>query len=469
MNIVPFNTRPFALLEGECTDARNGERLAGICGHKLRWVADRGFWLVCQHGGVWTRDDGGELVMLEVKGMTRSYLDEALRIPDPERRKKMVAHALRSEALPRMRATAECAKKEPPILIRSSQLDRDAHLLACENGLIDLRSGELLPHDPERLVTMASPVAYDPCARYERFDRFLHECTGGDDELEAFLRRALGASAWGANDDERLLFCFGPAASGKTTLLRAAHTALGGYARVADFASFLDGLRSGSSASPDLARLAGVRFVSSVEVGNGRRLAEGLVKQLTGGDPVPARELYRGVFEFLPKFTLWLCANDAPKIRHEDEGLWRRILRVPFEHSVPPEKRDPELKRTLSHPREGGPAVLAWIVRGCREWLEQGFCPPSAVTASTAKYRAEMDPLGPFIADECSLDPLLWAPAKQLRDRYLAWCEANGETPVRSGKTFAQLLRGHGCEDRRTYQGRGWSGIGFRDESSAEA
>lgn len=139
--------------------------------------------------------------------------------------------------------------------------------------------------------------------------------------------------------------------------LKAVRTALGDYATVADFSTFLE--RKNQGPRNDVAALAGKRLVMSIEVDQGEKLAEGLVNTLTGGDPVRARFLFQESFEFEPSFTLWLAANNRPRVRHDSDASWRRIVQVSFDQQIPEAERDPGVKAMLCDPAVAGPAVLA--------------------------------------------------------------------------------------------------------------
>jgi hypothetical protein len=189
---------------------------------------------------------------------------------------------------------------------------------------------------------------------------------------------------------------------------------LGEYAATADFESFLQ-RRGDGGIRNDIARLAGGRMVVSVEVEDGKRLAEGLIKQLTGGDKIAARFLHREYFEFEPQFTLWLVANARPRAHADDDALWRRILQIPFTEVIPAAERDPELKRALRTNPAEQIAILAWLVHGCLEWQEHGLAVPERVRNYTEEYRQENDPLAEWIADECQLGAEHWTAARDLR------------------------------------------------------
>jgi len=181
-----------------------------------------------------------------------------------------------------------------------------------------------------------------------------------------------------------------------------------------------------ASHGPPLGRMRGARLVVSLEVDEGKALAEGLLKALTGGDTVTARFLYSELFEFKPSFTIWLAANVRPRVNADDEAMWRRILQVPFVAVIPEHERDPEVKRKLTTDRNDLAAILAWAVQGCLEWQRIGLAIPDRVRAYTREYREENDPLRGWLDDCCTLDADQYTPSAQLRQSYEAWCTDNG-------------------------------------------
>ena len=309
------------------------------------------------------------------------------------------------------------------------------------------------------LITRLCPVQYDPAARSPVWDRFLEQATGSDRDVSKFLQRAIGYSLTGATTEEVLFFVHGPGGSGKSTFLEAIKAVLGEYGKSADFETFIS-RRDAGTIRNDIAELAGRRFVVSIEVDEGKKLAEGLVKLLTGGDTVRARFLYQEAFDYVPQFKLWLAANHAPKVRHDDSAMWRRILRIPFDQVIPKEKRDPSLKARLKDVNESGPAILAWAVEGCLRWQEERLQVPEAVSDATEQYRLDMDPLKDFIADCCVLHPAAWAPAAQLRHAYEEYCKQNGQKHLLPPREFTDGLKSRGCTRDR----HGWLGVGLSTE-----
>ena len=210
----------------------------------------------------------------------------------------------------------------------------------------------------------------------------------------------------------------------------------------------------------DIARLKGARFVATVESDEGRRLAEGLVKQMTGGeDLLTGRFLYGESFDFHPAFKLFLATNHKPEIRGTDEGIWDRIKLIPFTVRIPPDERDTHLSHKL---RAELPGILAWAVRGCLEWQREGLCSPSEVNQATSEYRQDMDVLNDFISESCVVAPNCQAAATPLYDLYKTWSTMAGKTPI-SQRKFGERLGEKGFTSNREGSGRKlWRGIGIR-------
>ncbi len=441
------------------TDLGNSERFVADHGEGVRYCYPWGKWLVWT-GARWERDDSGKVHRL-AKETVRSIYREAADAEDEGRRKELAKHATRSEAEARIRATLELAKSELPI--SPDELDADPWLLNCKNGTIDLRTGELRAHRRGDLVTRLVPTEFDPAARLATWDRFLSDATNGKDGLEAFLRRGVGYSLTGDMGEKVLFFIHGPKDAGKTTFLEAIKAALGDYSDTIGFDALLErGQRGGPR--PEIAQLPGKRFVASSEVKEGSKMAVEVVKALTGWDQLQVRNVYERPFSFVPQCKLWLAANHAPRVPVDDDATWDRILRIPFENTVPKSRRDPDVQRILRDPEQSGAAILAWAVRGCAEWRREGLGVPQVVKAATDEYREDMDPLGDFMADYCVLGPDLWVHSGQLREAYEKWARETGEQSLVRGKKWGAGLRAHGCTPDTTpdKKSRIWRGIALK-------
>ncbi len=220
--------------------------------------------------------------------------------------------------------------------------------------------------------------------------------------------------------------------------------------------------RGGGEIPTDVARLDGPRFVTASEVDRGRRLAESLVKELTGRDVVTARFLYAEHFDFTPQFKLWLSTNNKPVIKGADDAIWRRIMFVEFPVQIPREQRDKRLRDKLE---ATAPGILNWLVQGCLAWQREGLDVPEEVLAATADYRAEMDDLAGFLEAKCIQGPGYFATAEELYKAYTAFCEeaAMREKEIMKQQSFGRCLTERGFKrDRGTGGRRFWRGVALR-------
>jgi putative DNA primase/helicase len=447
--------------EQRLNDVWNARRFAMQHGGDLRYCHKMKTWFVWD-GRRWKEDSTGE-VMRRAKRTAAALYSEigavAAAVSD-KTREAMARWASRSHAKERLDAMIGLARDEGAIPIEPEDFDADPWLLACANGTIDLRTGTLREWRREDRITRLCPVAYEPDATFPLWDEFLDKATGGDAAYRAFLQRAAGYSLTGDTSEEVLFFVHGPAGTGKSTYLEAVKATIGEYATTADFEAFLARTHTGAPRE-DIAELAGARLVVSIEVDEGKKLAEGLVKMLTGGDTVRARFLYQRSFEFKPALKLWLAANHAPKVRDDDEAMWRRILRLRFTQVIPKAERKKEVKAALCNPKLAGPAILAWLVRGCLAWQEQGLGVPQSVDEATAQYRLEMDPLADFIADCCYIERDATATSRDLWKAYQEYARVNGDLSTLARAEFAGRLESRGCIAGKSGNVRLWKGIGL--------
>jgi putative DNA primase/helicase len=340
------------------TDVGNAARLVATHGADIRYVARWG-WHVWD-GKRWARDDLGRVYEL-AKEVARSVYCEAAREDDATERKSLAAWARQSENAARIRAMVELARTDPAVAVLPEAMDADPWLLTAANGTVDLRTGDLAPHRRPDLITKLAPAAYEPDARAPVWDAFL-ERTVPDEEVRTYLRRLAGCALPGVVVEHVLGFCYGTGANGKTTFLRALLHVFGDYARQADAALLLESRHAEHPTA--VARLVGARLVACVEAGAGRRLAEVMVKTLTGGDRVAARFMHQDYFEFDPTWTVLLAANHKPVVKGTDHAIWRRIHLIPFTVTISPEEQDRDLAAKLE---AEAPGILAWAVRGCLE------------------------------------------------------------------------------------------------------
>ena len=422
------------------SDLGNARRLVARDGKDLRYnyLAKKWYFWDGRH---WRVDDCGE-VERRSKGVVADIYQEAADCGHLKRREALGRHALASEASNRLMAMVRQAQSEPGIPVLPKEFDADPWLFNCANGAIDLRSGDLRPHDRADLMRCMSPVVYAPDAPCPTWDKFLYKILADNIEVYDFVQRALGYALTGNCREECLFMLWGGGANGKSTLVNTVGWLLGTYACNTPVETLLSKTR-GNEIPTDVARLDGPRFVMTSEVDHGRRLAESLVKAITGRDTITARFLYGEYFDFTPKFKLFLSTNNKPVIKGADDAIWRRIMFLKFPVQIPKAERDLELADKL---KAEGPGILAWLVRGCLSWQKLGLDPPAEVLEATAEYRAEMDVLHGFLQDRCLLGVDLWVTVGELYEAYQAWAEEQGmkDKEVLKARTFGIYLAERG-------------------------
>ena len=284
--------------------------------------------------------------------------------------------------------------------MRPDALDTDPWLLNVENGTLDLRTGQLHRHRPDDLITKVAPVHYDPEAVCPTWDMFLKRIMAGDEALVHYLQKIFGYSLTGVAREQCIFLAYGGGANGKSTAITAVTSVIGAYAQHTPTETLL--VKRNDGIPNDVARLHGARLVTAAEAECHRRLAEALVKQLTGGDKIAARFLHGEWFEFTPGFKVVLAVNHKPAIQGTDHAIWRRIRLIPFTVTIPAKEQNKTLSEKL---HAGNAGILRWAVDGCLAWQQDGLDPPSAVSEATAAYRDEMDTVGAFSRNAASVIP----------------------------------------------------------------
>ena len=441
-------------------DVFNGQIFAKVNRGKLLHVPQAGKWLRWD-GAVWESCGLGEEIQA-AKDVTGHMLRTAAEIHavDPDKGKRLIGHAVKSQNLNRLEAMLRLGATEEGMSVALADLDADPWLLGVRNGVVDLRTGTLLEARPSMLISKQCGAAYDKFAQCPTWIKFLQDIFQGDEATIETIQRALGYTLTGSNTEEALFICYGFGANGKSVFANTVRAILGGYGRTAP-ASLLTVRKDGDTgARNDLAMLAGARYVAINELQSGDRLDEQIVKQLAGREPISARFLHREFFEFTPQFSPWLRTNHRPVVTGDDDGIWRRLVLIPFRRQFAEHERDPYLEHQLLAERDG---ILAWMVAGTLKWKRDGLKLSPAIRQENRAYRKESDLLGEFLEDKCKADPSGRVEQSKFYGSWRDWCEASG---VRCGAkaSFTRKLAERGFTEARSSGKRFYAGITFRVE-----
>ncbi|MET9959286.1 phage/plasmid primase, P4 family [Streptomyces sp. NPDC006326] len=356
----------------------------------------------------------------------------------------------------------------PGVPARAGDFDAAPELLSVKNGTINLRTGQIHPHSPADMITKRLDVAYHPDAPAVRWESFLTEVFPNHPEMPAFMRRLVGYGITGSTAEQCFVFMHGQGSNGKSALLDALLHVFKGVTKSTEFSTFEQRTAVGQ-ASPELAELRGARLVTASETEKYSRLAEALVKQLTGGDPVTARRLYGNPFTYIPSFLLMVAGNYKPAILSQDLGVWRRVKLIPFEATF---KRgstaDTDLPSKLRAEAEG---ILAWAVRGAQEWYANGLQEPGSVATATQDYRESEDRLAEFIAARLVQESGARVAPMAVRRAYAEWAEDAGlsRKEVLSGWALGVELESRGFQKAKRGGRWGFDGIRLASDTEVQA
>jgi putative DNA primase/helicase len=445
------------------TDLGNTKRFVDLFKDVSRYVLKAKKWMHWDSHR-WRFDDDGEAQRRarETVELIFAEAHAASDIGDADLSEELKDHALKSQSSGRLAAIPRLAQWQLGMLISADDLDADPMLLGVENCVVDLKTGQPIEPDPLQYITKSANVAYDASAQCPTWEAFLNKIMAGDESMVGFLQRTIGYSLTASIAEQCVFICLGLGANGKSTFLNALRELLGDYAAQTPSSTLM--VKSSPTVPNDVARLRGARFVATSEIEEVHSLAEAAVKQMSGGDTIPARFLFSEFTEFVPRFKIWLAANHRPTIKGGDHAIWRRIRLIPFNVTVAEEDQDKQLPNKLRHEFPGN---LNWALKGCLQWQTQGLDPPLQVLQATQEYQADMDTIGQWIEECCVITNGASAKASALHVSYHAWAERTNNPPLNPTQLGIRLKQ-RGFQKQKKEAGNVYVGIGLKDLHSLE-
>jgi putative DNA primase/helicase len=418
-------------------------------GHWYRW--DRVVWRECIAGEE----------TAAAKAISDLIADTAVIAlkEDSQNARPLLMHALKAQNSPHIRSMVELARSEPSMSERNvSNLNRDPYLLGVKNGVVDLRVGTLVNPDPAMLITKQCNANFVKNSDCDLWIQFLNQIFSDPETIES-LQRIIGYTFTGSTIEEIMVICHGYGANGKSVMSNVLQKIAGDYGKTGSSNLLKARKDDDTGPRPDIASLCGARFVSVNEMQSGDYLDEQAVKILASREEISARHLYQNEFSYTPTAVIWLKTNHKPIIKGEDDGIWRRLVLLPFDRKFAEHERDRNLEEKLMAQADG---ILEWIIDGAVKWYASGLKLSPQIICQSSLYRTESDLLGQFFEDEINMV----ANAKSLDSatyyEYTRWCTTNG-TRALAKKRFTQKLAERGIGVAKSNGSRYYSGIELKN------
>jgi putative DNA primase/helicase len=434
------------------SDADNAERVNAIFGGNFHHVADSGQWLIW-NGCRWTPDRDGAMTRIFLKTMEETAR-QALKIDNLRAGESLARHAMRSRDAAKVTAGLTMLKAVRGVTIAAGDLDSNPWMLGTPNGLIDLLTGKPIKPEKRELVTKSIACDFDANAKCPIWESVIETAAGGDSELIRFFQVWTGYTLTGCVSEECLAFLHGTGANGKGTFTECVRALLGDYAITAPESLFV--ADRNTSATNDIARLAGCRMACAAELDENAAFAESRLKAITSRDAITARFLHREFFDFTPTHKFWISGNHKPTVRGVDHGIWRRIRLIPFTFTIPPEKRDRNLADKL---RNELPGILNWAIQGCMIWQAEGLQTPQCVAKATAEYQKAEDVVGQFLDESTNCDESGRVLRSSLYEAYQGWAGKQGIARPLTATKFNRKMEERGFQKAKITGGWYWKGL----------
>ena len=419
-----------------------------------RFDRERGIWYVFD-GKVWQPDENALAVAELAKRLADRLYTFALQIKDEDTRNRYIKRVQKLQMRKNRRTMIEDAKSVYPV--PHSIFDRNIDLFNCQNGTLNLTTGEFRPHDPADFLTLMSGITYDPKATCDRWTTFISEVMCNDADLALYLQKALGYALTGDTSLECLFILYGATSrNGKGTTMETFLRIMGDYGKTSnpEMLSTKFGNTNASGPSEEIARLAGVRFVNISEPEKKITFNAALVKRMTGNDTLNARFLHENSFDFKPNFKIFINTNYKPSVSDMTLFYSNRLKLIPFKRHFEEHEQDKGLKNFFSEPANLS-AIFNWCYEGYRLFRASDLADPAAVVSATKEYQEESDRIGQFVDAWLEEGEAYEVRTSAVYKLYGEWCDKYGYRKENSTNFNNAIQRFFPIQRKRPNDGSG--------------
>ena len=439
-------------------DKQNGELFARYYRGQFLYVWQLDQWFRW-NDIIWEECMGGEIeaAAKQVSTVIANKALEALKSGDESgNSRRLFSHALKAQNSQQIKSMIALSRSESGMSEKNVDLlNHDAYLLGVKNGVVDLKTGMLIQPNPKMLMTKQCNANYLTDTQCPQWLKFLNEVFQGNQALVDSIQRLLGYTFTGSVTEEIMVICYGFGANGKSVMSNVIQHVAGSYGKTGSPSLLKSRRDDDSSPRSDIAGLAGYRYISLNEMQSGDRLDEQVVKLLAGREAISARALYKDHMTYKPSGKVWLKTNHKPVVKEDDDGIWRRLVVIPFGRKFAEVERDPNLEEKLTQEADG---ILAWIIQGAVKWYQGGLSICPTIKQESTEYRTESDLLGHFLEERVEFDDAARAIETDVYFFYQSWCRANGTNPL-SKIRLTQKLKERGVRQLPSNGKRYYLGI----------
>lgn len=436
----------------------------------FRYVGSDKVWMHFD-GKIWNRAERGRET-LAAQLLTRRMMDYVKMMPEDgdggETKKALLRKVERMTHDNGVAGLVRSARVRGEIAADWEDFDTKRNLVTLDNGVLDLDTLELLPHNPNFMLTRKVNASYDPDEKQGRFTRFMEEVLP-DQQVREYLQRVCGYALTGEADSRVLIQLYGPSGSGKTQFTKALFKVMGDFGKRSSDSAFQARPNSYKGPSEDLHSLMGSRFAMMPELDEGFRLNVSLIKALTGGDPLTTRKLYGQEVSWRPEFTVFMITNHLPRVAAGEEAYWNRVKPIKFGQvfvdsmgeALNSDDRNLGERMAAEEPE----VILNWVLEGLKQYRERGLDAPEQIAAWRDEYRDDVDTVRQFLAEAPGEGRIVkeekaTVTVRPLHLAYTAWCSDN-QVPALGMRKFNERMEAVGFERHRKEGGITWFGIGL--------
>ncbi len=427
-------------------DVSSGRLFADVFRNCARYNATSKSWYV-YNGIIWEEDVGGMIVSRYAKMLYRTLYGYAMNKERPYQN-----YVSRLGCLNTRQKMLEDAREHYHIF--QTDLDTNGDLLNVQNGVLNLKTFELLEHKPDLLLSKVANVEYRPDITSDDFIKFMEDVTCSDTYKSRYIQKCHGYGMTSDTWEEECYMYYGATTrNGKSTLLETIAYMLGDYAMNMSPETLAQRKKDSKTASGDIARLNECRFLHMSEPPKRMVFDVALLKTLLGRDKITARELYQREFEFTPKFKLFINTNFLPIVNDDSLFSSGRIKVVTFDRHFTDSEQDKGLKDRLKSP-ENLSGILNWCLEGLRLYRKEGLTPPDAIRNATDDYREKSDKIKLFIDDCLVEDSGHTERIQTVYEQYMKWCSLNGFGTENKSNFISEMRAKNLCFDSGTIGGQ---------------